>query len=135
MFVLFEYRTSHDNLDPLEMRVLRYIKPEAQTEKKIAKKLKVDKNIISVVITDLILKGYLETSRRRRMYFFSNEFCAITVDGISVIERARSPMQNLFEMIRIKLAETWELVLAESPALRIAALSARTLYKVARTVA
>ncbi|HJS83484.1 MAG TPA: hypothetical protein VJ742_11695, partial [Nitrososphaera sp.] len=98
---MFETSGSHAILlNPVEMRILKFIKPKSQTEKKISEIVEVDPLVLSPVITELILKGYLEIVRRRRLYFFSREFCTITPEGVSALEKARSPLEGLVEMVR-----------------------------------
>ena len=68
---MFETSGSHAALlKPVEMRILKFIKPRSQTEKRISKLVELDPLLLSPVITDLILKGYLEMVRKRRLYFF-----------------------------------------------------------------
>ena len=132
---MFESRGgTNASLLPLEMRILKFIKPKSQTEKKIAKSLEVDSIVLSPMVTDLILKGYLEIFRRREMYFFIKEMCTITPEGISALEMARTPLQNLVEMIRSKALEALNSMMSELPALKVVAMSARAIYKVAKVI-
>jgi DNA-binding MarR family transcriptional regulator len=122
-------------LSPTEVRILKLIKTKSQTEKKIAKKIELDPLLLSPVITDLILKGYLEIFRRRRLYFFSREFCVITSEGISALNRAQSPFEGLLEMVKSRALQAIDDITAESPVLKAAVISARTIYRVAKAVA
>lgn len=132
---MFENRGFSANpLSQLEIRILELIKPKSQTESKIAKTLKVDPIVLSPVVTDLILKGYLELFRRRRLHFISREFCTITVEGISALENARSPFRNFIEMIQDRAANTVSVLGARWPALKIALFSARMLYKLTKAL-
>jgi DNA-binding MarR family transcriptional regulator len=56
------------------------------TEKKIAKEVSVDITIVSHLITDLMLRGYIERVRKRRMYFSSREYFSATIDGLMALE-------------------------------------------------
>ena len=133
---MFETSGSHAALlKPVEMRILKFIKPRSQTEKRISKLVELDPLLLSPVITDLILKGYLEIVRKRRLYFFSREFCTITPEGITALEKARSPLEGFVEMLRGRAVEAINSIAAESPALRAMVFSARTIYKVAKAVA
>ena len=58
----------------------------------------------------------------------------ITPEGISALEMARTPLQNLVEMIRSKALEALNSMMSESPALKVVAMSARTMYKVAKAI-
>ncbi|HEV8386973.1 MAG TPA: hypothetical protein VGQ03_05065 [Nitrososphaera sp.] len=132
---MFESRRgTYARLLPLEMRILKFIKPKSQTEKKIAKSLEVDSVVLSPIITDLILRGYLEIFRRRKMYFFTKEICTITPEGISALDTAMTPLQSLVELIRSKAVEALNSMVSESPALKAVAMSARTIYKVAKVI-
>jgi DNA-binding MarR family transcriptional regulator len=133
---MFEGRkSSKDVLEPMEAQVLRMIKSKPQTEGKISKQLQIDPLVLSPVVTDLILKGYLEMLRRRRFHFFTREVCTITAEGISALERTKTPFQAFIDMIQKRAMETLDDIVAESPTLRIVALSARTFYKVAKAIA
>src|SRR5918992_5751158 len=70
-----------EELSKREIQILNCIKGQSRTEKKIAKMIKLDIFIVSPLITKLMLKGYVETIRRRRLFFFSREYCIITADG------------------------------------------------------
>ena len=128
-------KASHLELEPMEKQVLKFIKSKSQTEKRISKELRVDPLVLSPVVTDLMLKGYLEIYRRRRMYFFTREFCTITAEGVSALEKARSPFQTIVQLIQEKAAETLDRLAAESAALKIMIGSARTIYRFTKAVA
>ena len=112
-----------------EMQILNCIKGQSRTEKQIAKMIRLDIFIISQMITELILKGYVETIRKRRLFFFSREYCIITVEGLNALEQARSPFENLVELIRERALETIDNIAAESPILRLTVISVKTAYK------
>ena len=132
---MFESRVSSTvALSQLEMSILELIKPKSQTESRMAKALKVDPNVLSPVVTDLILKGYVELFRRRWIYFFSKESCTITLEGISALESARSPYRGLVEMIQTRASNAIERLADGRPALKIAFISATALYRLARAM-
>ena len=72
-----------------EIQILKCIKSKALTEKKISKELSLDISVISPLITDLMLRGFVERTRRRRMYFSSREYFAATIEGLSALEANR----------------------------------------------
>ncbi|MDQ5843258.1 MAG: hypothetical protein M3286_07195 [Thermoproteota archaeon] len=112
-----------------EMQILNCIKGQSRTEKQIAKMIRLDIFIISPMITELMLKGYVETIRKRRLFFFSREYCIITVEGLNALEQARSPFENLVELIRERALETIDNIAADSPILKFALMSAKAAYK------
>ena len=116
-------------LSKRETQILNCIKSQSRTEKKIAKMIRIDIFVISPLITELMLKGYVETIRRRRLFFFSREYCTITVEGLDALEQARNPFENLVELIRERALETIDNIAAESPVLKLAVMSAKAAYK------
>jgi DNA-binding MarR family transcriptional regulator len=118
-----------EELNKHEMQILNCIKGQSLTEKQIAKMIRLDIFIISPLITELMLKGYVETIRKRRLFFFSREYCIITVEGLNALEQARSPFENLVELIRVRALETIDNIAADSPILKLALMSAKAAYK------
>src|SRR3712207_9201995 len=86
-------------LSKREIQVLNCIKGKSRTEKQIARMIGLDTLIVSPLITELMLKGYVETIRRRRLFFFSREYCIITTEGLDALERARNLFENIVEQI------------------------------------
>jgi hypothetical protein len=129
-----EHADSRQELQPLEVKILKFIKSNSQTEKRISRALKVDPFVLYTAITDLIFKDYVEIRRRRRMYFFTQERCTITPKGLFALESAKSPFQAFVEIVQKKAFETIDSLAAESPALKIVVSSAKTLYKFAKVV-
>ena len=121
-------------LSKRETQILGCIKGQSRTEKQIAKMIKLDIFVISPLITELILKGYVETIRRRRLFFFSREYCTITVEGLAALEQARNPFENLVELIRERALETIDNIAADSPFLKPAVISAKAAYKILKVL-
>ena len=130
-----EQADSRQELQPLEVKILKIIKSKPQTEKKISRVLEVDPFVLYPVITDLIFKSYIEIHRRRRMYFFTQERCTITLEGITALESTKSPFQAFVDIIQKKAWETIDGLAAESAAFKVVVSSAKTLYKLAKVVA
>jgi len=59
------------------------------TEKKIAKQISLNSSVVSELITNLMLLGFVERFRKRRMHFSSREYFIATMDGIEALEAAR----------------------------------------------
>jgi DNA-binding MarR family transcriptional regulator len=121
-------------LSKREIQILNCIKGQSRTEKQIAKMMRLDTLIVSPLITELMLKGYVETIRRRRLFFFSREYCIITVDGLDALEQARNLFENIIELIRERAIETIDNIAADSPFLRLAVMSAKAAYKTAKVL-
>jgi DNA-binding MarR family transcriptional regulator len=121
-------------LSKREIQILNCIKGQSRTEKQIAKMMRLDTLIVSPLITELMLKGYVETIRRRRLFFFSREYCIITVDGLDALEQARNLFENIIELIRERAIETIDNIVADSPFLRLAVMSAKAAYKTAKVL-
>jgi DNA-binding MarR family transcriptional regulator len=121
-------------LSKREIQILNCIKGKSRTEKQIGRMIGLDTLIVSPLITELMLKGYVETIRRRRLYFFSREYCIITTDGLDALEHARNLFENIVELIRERAVETIDNITADSPLLKLAVMSAKTAYKTVKVL-
>jgi DNA-binding MarR family transcriptional regulator len=123
-----------EELSKREIQILNCIKSQSRTEKQIAKMIKLDIFIVSPLITELMLKGYVETIRRRRLFFFSREYCIITADGLDALEQARSLFENIVELIRERAVETIDNIAADSPLLKLTVMSAKAAYRTVKVL-
>lgn len=123
-----------EELSKREMQILNCIKGQSRTEKQIAKMIRLDIFIISPLITELMLKGYVETIRKRRLFFFSREYCIITIEGLDALEQAGSPFENLVELIRKRALETIDNIAADSPILKLALMFAKAAYNILKAL-
>jgi DNA-binding MarR family transcriptional regulator len=121
-------------LSKREIQILNCIKGQSRTEKKIAKMVRLDILIVSPLITDLMLKGYVEIIRRRRLFFFSREYCTITVEGLTALERAKNLFENIVELIRERALETIDNIATDSPLLKLTVMSAKAAYKTVKVL-
>jgi len=121
-------------LSKRELQILSCIKGQSRTEKQIARMIKLDTLIVSPLVTELMLKGYIETIRRRRLIFFSREYCIITVEGLDALEQARNLFENIVEIIRERAVETIDNIAADSPLLKLAIMSAKAAYKTVKVL-
>ena len=129
-----QYDKARIELSKREIQVLNCIKGKSRTEKQIAKMIGLDTLIISPLITELMLKGYVETIRRRRLFFFSREYCIITTEGLDALEQARNLFENIVELIRERAVETIDNIAADSPLLKLAVMSAKAAYKTVKVL-
>ena len=124
-----------EELSKREIQILNCIKGQPRTEKQIAKMTRLDIIFtVSPLITELMLKGYVETIRRRRLFFFSREYCVITVEGLAALEQARNLFENIVELIKERALETIDNIAADSPLLKLAVVSAKAAYKTAKVL-
>jgi DNA-binding MarR family transcriptional regulator len=119
----------HIELSRYEIQILNCIKSRSRTEKQIAKMIRFDIFVVSPVITELMLKGYVEIIRKRRLFFFSREYFTITVEGLAALEKVKNPFENLVDLIRERALETIDNISADSPLLKIAVLYAKAAYR------
>jgi DNA-binding MarR family transcriptional regulator len=122
-------------LSKREIQILSCIKGQSRTEKQIAKMIKLDTLIVTPLVTELMLKGYLETIRRRRLIFFSREYCIITLEGLDALEQTKNLFENIVELIRERAVETIDNITADSPLLKLAMMSAKAAYKTIKVLA
>ena len=120
----------------LEYQILKSIKVKPKTEKKIAGQLDVNVSIISQIITGLMLKGYVERTRQRRMLFYSAEYFSTTIEGLIAVEANTSP--NMLPWSRVLSA--WQDIAyrmliplaSQSLSLRLGIAAVRTTYRLAK---
>jgi DNA-binding MarR family transcriptional regulator len=84
------------SLNRWEIEILKCIKIKSKTEKKIAKEVALDFSVVSPLITNLMLQGYVERTRRRRMHFSSREYFSTTIEGVTALEEATRGTTNIF---------------------------------------
>ena len=82
------------SLTRFETLILRCIKGSPKTETKISKEVKINLPIVSELVTDLMLKGYIERTRRRRVLFASKEYFSTTLEGLVALEIAQRANKN-----------------------------------------
>jgi DNA-binding MarR family transcriptional regulator len=96
--------------------------------------VRLDILIVSPLITELMMKGYVEIIRRRRLFFFSREYCTITVEGLAALEQAKNLFENIVELIRERALETIDNIAADSPLLKLTVMSAKAAYKTVKVL-
>jgi DNA-binding MarR family transcriptional regulator len=100
-------------LSQWEAQILKCIKSKALTEKRIAKEVTLDIVIVSHIITDLMLRGYVERVRKRRMYFSSREYFSATLDGLSALEASRRNYNGFWNQLMSMVKDESEKMLLE----------------------
>jgi DNA-binding MarR family transcriptional regulator len=102
------------SLNRWEIQILKCIKIKSKPEKKIAKEVALDFSVVSPLITNLMLQGYVERTRRRRMHFSSREYFSTTIEGVTALEEATRGTTNIFwNQIASILVDHGERVLIE----------------------
>ena len=96
-----------------EVQILKCIKSKAMTEKKIAKELSFDITIVSQLITDLMLQGYIERFRKRKMYFSSREYFSATIDGLMALEASQRNFRGFWNQLSSMLKDQSEKMVLE----------------------
>jgi DNA-binding MarR family transcriptional regulator len=82
------------SLTRFETLILKCIKDSPKTETKISKEVKINLPIVSEIVTGLMLKGYVERTRRRRVLFASKEYFSTTLEGLIALEIAQRANKN-----------------------------------------
>src|SRR5918911_2351630 len=96
-----------------EAQILKCVKSKAMTEKRIAKEVKLDIAIISHIITDLMLRGYVERVRKRRMYFSSREYFSATLEGLTALEVSQRNCNGFWNQLMSMVKDESEKMLLE----------------------
>ena len=101
------------NLTPLEILILGCTKSKPKSETKISKEVKINLPIVSQVITDLMLKGFMERTRKRRM-ISDKEYFSTSLEGLIALERAHSNNTNYtFSQVFVGLKDNSQRILEE----------------------
>jgi DNA-binding MarR family transcriptional regulator len=83
------------DLTRLEIKILRCTRSNAKTETRISKEIKVNLPTVSQLITDLMLKGFLQRTRNRRTIFFpKKDSFSTTIEGLMALERNQKNGSN-----------------------------------------
>jgi DNA-binding MarR family transcriptional regulator len=126
------------NLSRWEAQILKCIKRKAMTEKRIAKEVTLDIAIVSPIITDLMLRGYVERVRKRRMYFSTREYFSATLDGLSALEASQRNRNGFWNQLMSMVKDEGEKMLLEfsskSLGLRLTFKVLRGTYALAKSV-
>jgi len=119
----------------LEYQVLKSIKVKSKTEKKIANQLGVNVSIISQVITGLMLKGFVERTRERRMLFYS-EYFSTTIDGLLALEANSATIMYPWSRVLLLCRDIANRMLiplgSQSLAVRFGISAIKTTYRLAK---
>lgn len=125
-------------LSQWEAQIIKCIKSKALTEKRIAKEVTLDIVIVSHIITDLMLRGYVERVRKRRMYFSSREYFSATLDGLSALEASRRNYNGFWNQLMSMVKDESEKMLLEfssrSLGLRLTIKVLRGTYALAKSI-
>lgn len=121
-----------------EAQILKCIKSKAMTEKRISNEVTLDIAIVSHIITDLMLRGYVERARKRRMYFSSREYFSATLDGLSALEASRRNYNGFWNQLMSMVKDESEKMLLEfsskSLGLRLTIKVLRGTYALAKSI-
>jgi DNA-binding MarR family transcriptional regulator len=125
-------------LNRWEIQILKCIKTNSKTEKKIAKEVAVDISVISPLITNLMLQGFVERTRKRRMHFSSREYFSTTIEGVAALETTRGTSNVFWNQIASILKDHGEKILIEwsnkSLPLKITLGAIKATYRLAKSL-
>jgi DNA-binding MarR family transcriptional regulator len=121
-----------------EVQILKCIKIKAMTEKKIAKEVSLDITMVSHIITDLMLQGYIQRVRKRKMYFSSREYFSATIEGVMALEASRSNYNGFWSQLVSMLKDESEKMMLDfsgkSLILRLTFKTLRATYALSKSV-
>jgi predicted transcriptional regulator len=109
------------------------------TETKIAKELSLNSSVVSQAITNLMLFGFVERFRKRRMHFSSREYFIASLEGVEALEAIkRRSNSDFWAYVSSTLKDRAERMLLEfsekSLAFRLTLGTARSTYRVAKFI-
>ena len=77
-----------------ETRIVDCITARSRTQKSISHKLGLNSSIVDELICDLLLRGYIQQSRKRRLYFWHSDLFSATLEGLTMAERTKRGSWN-----------------------------------------
>jgi hypothetical protein len=77
-----------------EIKLLKCIKVRSRTEKNISKQIGLNTSIVYELINGLLIKGYIEKNRKRRLLFWHKELFSATIEGVVALEMAKVNNNN-----------------------------------------
>jgi hypothetical protein len=81
-------------IDRYEHKLIDSIKVKSRTQKNISRRLGLNVCIICELIDGLLIKGYIERHKKRRLFFWHRDLFSATLEGMAVSERARRANKN-----------------------------------------
>jgi hypothetical protein len=76
------------DLTRLEILILECTKSKPKSETKISREVKINLPIVSQVITELMLKGLIERTMKRRILFYK-EYFSTNLEGLIALDHSR----------------------------------------------
>ena len=117
---------------------MKCIKSKAKTEKKIAKEVTLNMSVVSPIITDLMLRGFVQRTRKAKMYVSSREYFSATIDGITALEATRRGNSIFWSQLTSLVNDNIERMIFDlsekSLAFRVILGSIRTSYKLGKFI-
>lgn len=72
-----------------EIRIVDCITARSRTQKSISHKMGLNSSIVRELICDLLLRGYIQQTRKRRLYFWHSDLFSATLKGLAMAERTK----------------------------------------------
>ena len=119
-------------IDRVQRQILKQIKARGRTEKELSKIIELESSVLSSIINDLMVFGYVEILSRRKLYFFRRKYCTITPAGFAALQQYASPMEKFVENVKDKALTALDSFFQISPSLRMIGISAHVAYKAYR---
>lgn len=106
----YGYNAELDNkaiVNRYELKLIDSIKIRSRTLANISRRIGLNTSIVYELLDGLLLKGYVQQNRKRRMLFWQTDLFSATLDGTVVLERAKrensskneTPLKKMLYMI------------------------------------
>ena len=106
----YGYNAELDNkaiINRYELKVIDSIKIRSRTLANISRRIGLNTSIVYELLDGLLLKGYVQQNRKRRMLFWHRDLFSATLDGTVVLDRANgensskneTPLKKMLYMI------------------------------------
>ena len=100
-------------LTKLEYKILESVKVSPKTERKICRQVGINTSVVSPTITNLMLRGYIESTTKRHVLFLSTEYFSITVEGLAAFE-ANVSLFNPFSRVIFHLKDVLNAMISKN---------------------
>ena len=89
------FGSNDSRLTKWHIQILRCIKGSSKPEGKISSQTELNPLIVSQLVTDLMEYGLVERTLKRKMHMYYREYFSATLEGVAILETARTRENDL----------------------------------------
>lgn len=89
------FGSNDSRLTKWHIQILRCVKGSSKPEGKISSQTELNPLIVSQLVTDLMEYGLVERTLKRKMHMYYREYFSATLEGVAILETARTSENDL----------------------------------------